>query len=108
MSSNLIKLSKFADEIDESLRKDTSMPLTQRSNDYSQYELGMIHHFGMQDHIGEVHPMRLYQMMIEHAFMVNDQSRWATALRIVYKKLMSCEVYRNTPEFDKLIADCLL
>lgn len=72
---------------------------------YSEAELKLINHFGFENAVGHVLPALLYPMMASKAFMVNDQTMYASALR---RCLLAFEkgAYRGTPEWDALIGDC--
>jgi hypothetical protein len=71
---------------------------------YSEAELKLIKHFGFENAIGHVLPALLYPMMASKAFMVDDRTPFASALR---RCLLAFEkgAYRGTPEWDALIAN---
>jgi hypothetical protein len=71
---------------------------------YSETELKLIRHFGFENAVGHVLPALLYPMMASKAFMMNDQTQFASALR---RCLLAFEkgAYRGTPEWDALIGD---
>jgi hypothetical protein len=71
---------------------------------YSETELKLIEHFGFENAVGHVLPALLYSMMASKAFMMNDQTQFASALR---RCLLAFEkgAYRGTPEWDALIGD---
>lgn len=72
--------------------------------DYSANELKLIKHFGLMPLVekGDVSPPKLYQYMVENAFVKNDTTAYAHALRRAVVWMKKCKP-RNTPEFEKEI-----
>jgi hypothetical protein len=71
---------------------------------YSEKELKLIDHFGFENAAAHVLPALLYPMMASKAFMMDDRTEYASALR---RCLLAFEkgAYRGTPEWDALIGD---
>lgn len=74
------------------------------STEFSDAEKLLIAHYGFMDllqcDIG-VHP--LYRILCEKAFLDNDQSNYAHALRAAWTAIRGNTVKRMTPAFDRLI-----
>lgn len=72
--------------------------------DYSANELKLIEHFGLMNLVqhGDVPPPKVYQYMVYNAFVKNDTTAYAHALRraVIW---MDKKLPRNTPEFEKEI-----
>ena len=76
---------------------------------YSEREIKLFAHFKMADIAYNIQPPLLYTMLAYRAFLTNDQTEYASALRRCLEALESFEkdkVYRCTPEWDALIGDC--
>jgi hypothetical protein len=78
---------------------------------YSEKELKLIAHFGMADIAYNIQPPLLYTMLAYKAFVTNDQTPYASALRRCLEALENVgfekgKVYRCTPEWDALIGEC--
>ena len=73
--------------------------------EYSQKELKLIEHYGFLEIIKkvELNPPSLYRMMMEKAFVDNDQDIYHEALRKCMEAFMDCKIYRLTKEWDDLI-----
>lgn len=70
----------------------------------SAAELILIKHFGFEDMLKSdigIHP--LYRILCEKAFMDNDQSPYAYALRDAWRAVSLGKIKRMTPEFDQII-----
>jgi hypothetical protein len=77
---------------------------------YSEKELKLFAHFGMADIAYNMQPPMLYTLLASKAFIMNDQTPYASALRRCIKAFEATDrdeiVYRCTPEWDALIGDC--
>lgn len=74
----------------------------------SPAECRLVAHFGFSDMLESsvgIHP--LYRIMCERAFMTNDTTVYASALRVAWSAVLSGTLNRMTPEFDKMITDVL-
>ena len=71
--------------------------------EYSANEMLLFKHYRVDDICQQIMPHDLYRMMAEKAFLANEQSEYADALRRGLEAMKSCFPYRLTPEFDKLI-----
>jgi len=72
---------------------------------YSEKELKLIEHFGFENAAGHVLPAMLFTMMAAKAFMMDDRTPYAAALRRCLKAFET-GAYRCTPEWDALIGEC--
>ena len=70
---------------------------------YSAKEMEMIKWFGFEKLVESLYPWSLYKMMVEKAFIDNDQSWWAHGLRRCIKALNQGNIYRSSKEWDDLI-----
>lgn len=77
------------------------------SEKYSPAEILMITtHFGFGNLVNHCEPLPLYRMMVEIAFMTNDQTWGAHSLRRCMEALNNqgrMKIFRMTPEWDALI-----
>jgi hypothetical protein len=77
---------------------------------YSEKEMKLFAHFGMADIAYNMQPPMLYTMLAYKAFVTDDQTMFAAALRRCLVALENVgfeksKVYRCTPEWDALIGD---
>ncbi len=70
--------------------------------EYSPAELRLIEHFGYLHLSGRLYPAELFGLMTKKAFLDNDQTPYAEALRRCVTALDRCLPYRMTPEFETL------
>lgn len=72
---------------------------------YSEAELKLAEYFGFKNLIenNDVEPLTLYRMMAHHAFMKDDRTEYAAAVRRVISAIDSRNPLRHTPEFENLI-----
>lgn len=72
---------------------------------YSEKELAMAAHFGVADIAETMSATVFYRVMVERAFVANDQSKWAESLRRCFRALDATDrkVWRCTPEWDAMI-----
>lgn len=72
---------------------------------YSEKELILLEYFGYSHMVGSVSlsPIDVYKLMMEKAFLTNDQSKYSRALRRCIKAINKVSPYRLTPEWDALI-----
>jgi len=71
---------------------------------YSEAELKLIKHFGFEDAAYHMLPALLFTAMAAKAFMMNDRTEFASALRRCLEAFEK-GAYRGTPEWDALIGD---
>jgi hypothetical protein len=74
--------------------------------EYTAAEKMVIEYFGLGRYItleSRVCPPEVYKMAAEKAFLDNDTSKYARALRAAYQAICDCNPCRHTPEFDNLI-----
>lgn len=76
-----------------------------RTVQYSDKELSLIKHFNCEGLIENLTPTTVYDSMMEKAFLSNEQSPYAEALRRCMRALFKNSTQRNTPEWDALIGD---
>jgi hypothetical protein len=82
--------------------------MSRLGTEFSDAEKRIIAHFGFMDLLRSdigIHP--LYRIMCEKAFMDNDQTYYAAALRRAWKAIQTNEVPRMTPAFDRLILNAI-
>lgn len=72
---------------------------------YSEAELKLAEYFGFKNLIEEndVEPLTLYRIMAYEAFMTDDRTEYAAAVRRAISAMDSRDPLRHTPEFEKLI-----
>ena len=75
-----------------------------RNTEYSPTEMILFKHYGIDNLCQHVTPVNMYHFMAEKAFLANEQSEYADAVRRGLAALNS-QIYRMTPDFDKLIAE---
>jgi hypothetical protein len=80
---------------------------------YSEKEVALIKHFVPflmeSDAYKDFVPYPLYRIMVEHAFLANQKEDfYITSLRECLRSLITCKIYRCTPEWDALIDDRVL
>jgi hypothetical protein len=75
-----------------------------RKEDLSPAEIVLTDYFGVSEIIEShsIDMVSIYRIMVEHAFMKNDKSCYADALRAAWFHIQSGK-YRKTPEFESLI-----
>lgn len=73
------------------------------ASEYSENEMVLFKHYGFDNICHRIMPYTLYKMMAEKAFLANDQSEYAEAVRKGLLALNSRTPYRLTTEFDNLI-----
>ena len=82
--------------------------MSRLGTEFSDAEKQLIAHYGytdlLQSDIG-VHP--LYRILCEKAFLDNDQSNYAKALRAAWKAVRCHTMNRMTPAFDRMILDAI-
>lgn len=75
--------------------------------EYSARERMLFRHFGLESVVRHTQPITAYTMAAHVAFMRNDQSRWANALRRCITAMEEIaerdRIWRLTPEWDDLI-----
>jgi len=76
-------------------------------NDYSESEQKLIAHFGFINLMDNLSSSPMYRLMVEEAFMKNDTSEYAIALRVANYAFTHRTECRGTKEFDALIEDAL-
>lgn len=59
--------------------------------------------FGFSDLVDVVEPVVLYHLCVEKAFVDDIQGPYVDSLRRCYRALLTCSVYRMTPEWDAMI-----
>jgi hypothetical protein len=72
--------------------------------EYSLNEMLLFKHYGIDGICQQLMPVNMYRLMAEKAFLVNEQSEYADAVRRGLAALNNSQIYRMTPDFDKLIA----
>lgn len=75
-------------------------------NEYSAYEQQIIEHFKLEAVAENVSVGQLYTMLVEKAFLNNDQTKYTQALRAAVharNKMIS----RMTPEFESRLEEWL-
>ena len=76
-----------------------------KSREYSKQEWRLINYYGVADIALSVFPPTLYSVvMVNKAFMQNDQSNYSRALRNCVVALSDGNICRMTPEFDDMIS----
>lgn len=75
----------------------------QFENEYSENEMVLIRHSKMLDLYQKLTAFPLYRLMAYHAFIYNDQSPEADAIRRGCIAIDENKIYRLTPEFDEII-----
>ncbi len=79
---------------------------------FSNSEIKIIKYFKFESYMDEScfinNPIGLYRLMVDKAFLDNDQSKFSNALRIAYNNLLKCKCYRMTKEFDSYIEEELI
>jgi hypothetical protein len=72
---------------------------------YSDKEIKLIKHFGFEHLINtdSIVAPTLYRMMAEKAFLDAEEGLYAQSLRRCIIAFNTGSVFRNTPEWDKLI-----
>lgn len=75
-----------------------------RKEDLSESELLLTDYFGVTDIVSSagIDMISLYRLMIQEAFMNDDNSCYSTALRLAWKHIQAGG-YRKTLEFDNII-----
>lgn len=75
-----------------------------RKEDLSDAELMLTDYFGVTEIVSSsgIDMISLYRLMIQEAFMNDDQSCYSTALRLAWKHIQAGK-YRRTLEFDNII-----
>jgi hypothetical protein len=71
---------------------------------YSANEMLLFKHYGIDDICQQLMPHNMYRMMAERAFITNEQSEYADAVRRGLAAMNRYQPCRMTPDFDKLIA----
>jgi hypothetical protein len=71
--------------------------------EYSEKEMLLIKHFGMEKVCERCFPPILYDMMSNIAFCSGIEDDYVKSLRRCMNALNSCKIYRMTKEFDDLI-----
>jgi hypothetical protein len=71
--------------------------------EYSPNEMLLFKHYGIDNICQQLMPHNMYRLMAEKAFLENEQSEYAEAIRRGLAALNNSH-YRMTPDFDKLIA----
>lgn len=71
--------------------------------EYSPEEIVLLKHYGYYNVAEHIAAPGLYRMMVEKAFLANDQSEYANALRRGASALSKCNPLRMTPEFNELV-----
>lgn len=72
--------------------------------EYSPNEMLLFKHYGIDNICQQLMPHNMYRMMAEKAFLANEQSEYADAVRRGLAALNNSQIYRMTSDFDKLIA----
>lgn len=71
--------------------------------EYSPEEIVLLKHYGYDNVAEHIAAPGLYRMMVEKAFLANDQSEYAHALRRGASALSKSNPLRMTPEFNALV-----
>jgi hypothetical protein len=74
-----------------------------RNWEYSKNEQKIIEHFGYSHLMTVIDPLGMIRLMVEKAFLDNDQTVYAEALRRGVKVLGYGKIYRETPEWEYLL-----
>lgn len=71
--------------------------------EYSENEMLLFRHYGIDNICQYIMPHNMYRLMAEKAFLENEQSEYANAVRRGLAALNASH-YRMTSDFDELIA----